>query len=58
MYDEALRLMARSGIDVPADELTRDWTQPREASDAVHQAWLVVYGDPRDAKAISRTRPG
>jgi len=47
VYDEALRLMARSGIDVPADELERDWTQSREASDAVHQAWLVVYRDPK-----------
>lgn len=47
VYDEALRLMARSGIDVPADRLERDWTQPYEASDGVHQAWLVVYRDPK-----------
>ena len=47
VYDEALRLMARSGIDVPADRLERDWTLPHEASDAVHQAWLVVYRDPK-----------
>jgi tryptophan 2,3-dioxygenase len=47
VYDEALRLMKRSGIDVPADRLERDWTAPYEASDAVHQAWLVVYRDPK-----------
>ena len=47
VYDEALRLMKRSGIDVPADRLERDWTLPYEASDAVHQAWLVVYRDPK-----------
>lgn len=47
VYDEALRLMNRSGIDVPADRLERDWTAPYEASDAVHQAWLVVYRDPK-----------
>ena len=47
VYDETLRLMARSGIDVPADRLERDWTLPHEASDAVHQAWLVVYRDPK-----------
>ena len=47
VYDEALRLMARSRIDVPADRLERDWTLPYEASDAVHQAWLVVYRDPK-----------
>jgi tryptophan 2,3-dioxygenase len=47
VYDETLRLMARSGIDLPADRLERDWTLPYEASDAVHQAWLVVYRDPK-----------
>lgn len=47
VYDEALRLMNRSRIDVPADRLERDWTLPYEASDAVHQAWLVVYRDPK-----------
>lgn len=47
VYDEALRLMKRSGIDVPTDRLERDWTAPYEASDAVHQAWLVVYRDPK-----------
>ena len=47
VYDEALRLMKRSGIDLPADRLERDWTLPYEASDAVHQAWLVVYRDPK-----------
>ena len=46
LYDEALRLLARRGIAVPADRLARDWTQPYEASDGVEQAWLVVYRDP------------
>ena len=47
LYDEALRLLARRGIAVPAQELERDWTQPREPSDAVEAAWLVVYRDPK-----------
>ena len=46
LYDEALRLLARRGLAVPADRLERDWTQPYEASDGVEQAWLVVYRDP------------
>ncbi|MDA7414754.1 tryptophan 2,3-dioxygenase [Xenophilus arseniciresistens] len=46
LYDEALRLMARQGIPVPADRLERDWTQPYEASAGVEQAWLTVYRDP------------
>jgi tryptophan 2,3-dioxygenase len=46
LYDEALRLLARRGLPVPADHLERDWTKPYESSDAVEQAWLVVYRDP------------
>lgn len=46
LYDEALRLMARHGIAVPADRLERDWTQPYVASPGVEEAWLTVYRDP------------
>lgn len=46
LYDEALRLMARRGISVPASHLERDWTQPYAESDAVEQAWLTVYRNP------------
>jgi len=47
LYDEALRLMARRGLPVPADYVDRDWTQPYAASEAVEHAWLAVYRDPR-----------
>ena len=47
LYDEALRLLARRGIAVPADHLERDWTQPYEESEGVTQAWLTVYRDPQ-----------
>jgi len=47
LYDESLRLLARRGLPVPASHLERDWTQPYEASDAVEQAWLAVYRDPK-----------
>ena len=47
LYDEALRLLARRGIPVPASHTGRDWTQPYVASDAVEQAWLRVYRDPK-----------
>jgi len=46
LYDEALRLLARRGIAVPASHLQRDWTQPYTASDEVEQAWLQVYRNP------------
>ena len=46
LYDEALRLMARRGIEVPASHTERDWTQPYAESEAVEQAWLTVYRSP------------
>ncbi|MEO6017835.1 MAG: tryptophan 2,3-dioxygenase [Polaromonas sp.] len=47
LYDEALRLLARRGLAVPASHTQRDWTQAYVESDAVEQAWLVVYRDPK-----------
>jgi tryptophan 2,3-dioxygenase len=46
LYDEALRLLARRGLAVPATHTQRDWTQPYAESDEVEQAWLTVYRDP------------
>jgi tryptophan 2,3-dioxygenase len=46
LYDEALRLLARRGLPVPADHVERDWAAPYVASEQVEQAWLVVYRDP------------
>ena len=47
LYDESLRLLARRGLELPAQAIERDWTAPYVASDAVEQAWLVVYRDPQ-----------
>ncbi len=47
LYDQALRLLSRRGITVPKDHTERDWTGPYQASDAVTDAWLVVYRDPK-----------
>ncbi|MCS4510214.1 tryptophan 2,3-dioxygenase [Xylophilus ampelinus] len=47
LYDESLRLLARRGIEVPAEALERDWTQPYAPSEGVEQAWLTVYRDPK-----------
>ncbi len=43
LYDEVLRLLARRGLDIPADCLQRDWTQPHVAHEAVEAAWAQVY---------------
>jgi len=47
LYDEALRLLARRGLAVPATHTQRDWTQGYAESEAVEQAWLAVYRDPK-----------
>ena len=47
LYDEALRLMARRGLPVPADRMERDWSQPYTASKGVEEAWLVAYRAPQ-----------
>lgn len=47
LYDEALRLLARRGLAVPASHTERDWTQPYTASRQVEEAWLAVYRDPK-----------
>ena len=46
LYDEALRLLARRGLTLPASHLERDWTQGYVASPAVEAAWLQVYRAP------------
>lgn len=46
LYDEALRLMARRGLPIPASHVERDWTQAYTASDEVVQTWLQVYRQP------------
>ncbi|HEX7887777.1 MAG TPA: tryptophan 2,3-dioxygenase [Ramlibacter sp.] len=47
LYDEALRLLARRGLAVPASHVERDWTQPYAANKQVEQAWLTVYRNPQ-----------
>jgi tryptophan 2,3-dioxygenase len=48
LYDEALRLLARRGIAVPASHVSRDWTQAYVPSHDVEQAWLVAYRNPKE----------
>lgn len=43
LYDEALRLLARRGLDLPKKVIERDWSQPYQFNAAVEQAWLTVY---------------
>jgi tryptophan 2,3-dioxygenase len=43
LYDEALRLLARRGLPVPASVLARDVARPHEADEGVVAAWAEVY---------------
>src|SRR5690349_919171 len=43
LYDEALRLLARRGLPVPAAVLHRDVTAPHRPEEAVIAAWAEVY---------------
>ncbi len=47
LYDEALRLLARRGLAVPATHTQRDWSQPYVEDEAVEAAWLQVYRQPQ-----------
>ncbi|MDP2006189.1 MAG: tryptophan 2,3-dioxygenase [Rubrivivax sp.] len=47
LYDEALRLLARRGLAVPAGHTERDWTLPYAEDAGVEAAWLQVYRAPQ-----------
>ncbi len=46
LYDEALRLLARRGLPIPADRLDRDVAISAGSSPEVEACWATVYGDP------------
>ena len=47
LFDEALKLLARRGLAVPATHTQRDWSQPYVEDQAVEAAWLQVYRQPQ-----------
>jgi|TARA_R100000501_G_scaffold17834_1_gene34231 tryptophan 2,3-dioxygenase len=46
LYDEALRLLSRRGLDIPGTHLQRDFTQGYQASAEIEAAWLAIYREP------------
>jgi tryptophan 2,3-dioxygenase len=52
LYDEAVRLLARSGLPVSQARLDADPTQPTVHDDSVLTAWLEVYRDPEHHWAL------
>ena len=43
LYDEVLRLLSRRGYGIPDSHLSRDFSEPYQASKQVAGAWLGVY---------------
>jgi len=52
IYDEAVRLLARSGLPVSQARLDADPTKPTVHDDSVLAAWLEVYRDPEHHWAL------
>lgn len=46
LYDEALRLLARRGLPLPASHLERDFSKAYSASEGVEHCWATIYRDP------------
>ncbi len=47
LYDEALRLLARAGLPVPAEVLQRDLRLAWVENPGVQEVWTTVYRDPQ-----------
>ncbi len=48
LYDEAIRLLGRSGFDIGDEAMRTDWRDKRVESDAVLNAWKAVYHAPEE----------
>ncbi|MEX0876667.1 MAG: tryptophan 2,3-dioxygenase family protein [Phycisphaerales bacterium] len=48
IYDEFIRLLARRGMDIPAEVLERDITTPHTSHPAVLEALKTIYTHPKD----------
>ena len=52
LYDEALRLIARKGFDIGADEARTDWRGSREENPEVLASWAAIYRAPEEHWAL------
>jgi tryptophan 2,3-dioxygenase len=52
VYDEAVMLLARSGLAISRERLEVDFTQPTTADESVKAAWLEVYREPEKHWAL------
>jgi tryptophan 2,3-dioxygenase len=47
LYDVSLQLLALRGLPVPAQAVSRDWSDAHAPDPAIEAAWLEVYRDPQ-----------
>jgi len=47
VYDEFVRHLSRRGFELPDDEVQRDFSQPREFSEALVDVLIKIYHEPR-----------
>ncbi|WP_295995755.1 tryptophan 2,3-dioxygenase [Rugamonas sp.] len=52
VYDEAVQLLARSGLAIAPERLHADWTLATAPDESVKQAWLAVYRAPEKHWAL------
>ena len=52
VYDEAVKLLAKSGFAIAPERLNADWTLPTSADQSVQAAWLDVYRNPSQHWAL------
>ncbi len=45
LYEEAICLLARRGLDIDDSQTERDWHETHQPNDSVRRAWLAVYRD-------------
>ena len=48
LCDGALHYLHQVGLPIPTDRLERNWSEPYALSQAVHDAWKVIYGDTKN----------
>lgn len=49
LYDDVLAHLARRGFDIPAEQLTRELTEPYRAHPGVEEVWRQIYAGDEEA---------
>ncbi|MEM7287233.1 MAG: tryptophan 2,3-dioxygenase family protein [Actinomycetota bacterium] len=58
LYDDAIALLAREGLEIGERALDRDWSLPYEPDASVEAAWREIFADPRTDNTLYRLGQG